>query len=321
MSTRGSTAESMSAYDTLPAGLPVTVRAGSRLSEVIFGLRSLRRAGHPHVDSTWFRDALHWSHTSGDLLTSLCAAPHGVPGFLLARIEPPSVWSDDLCSLLNVDDEVARGDIRDGFSGRVPQPVEAAFVDVRAGLATVIGQLDHYVTTILDPLWLRVSMALTAEVNRTRECLLRPGYSNAAGSTVIVTTAFGGRPESFVWSGRSLVSSPIANAGPVLDRTGMPRAPLASLIGHTRTTLLYALDSELTLLDLARATGQRRENVLHHLRVLCKTNLVLADASPQPRCRYRRTALAELLLDSGAGHNAVITPGLSRVPAGSRRMS
>jgi len=90
------------------------------------------------------------------------------------------------------------------------------------------------------------------------------------------------------------------------------------LIGHTRTTILYALDSEMTLLDLARATGQRRENIVHHLRVLAKTNLVLADAAPQPRCRYRRTALADLLLESGTGHNAVITPRLNH--AGSRRL-
>jgi DNA-binding transcriptional ArsR family regulator len=267
----------------------------------------------------WFRDALNWSHASGDLLTSLCAAPQGVPEFLLARIEPPSLWCDDLCSLSNVDHETARGDIREVFGERVPHAVGAAFDDVRAGLAAVIGQLDHYVSTILDPMWLRVSMALTAEVNQVRERLGSTGHSAVAGPTVIVTTAFGGKPESFYGSGHRIMSLPVANAGPVLYRTGMPRAPLASLIGHTRTTLLYALDCEMTVLELARATGQRRENVLHHLRVLSKTNLVLADASPQPRCRYRRTALADLLLESGAGDSAIITPVVAQMRRGPSR--
>jgi Bacterial regulatory protein, arsR family len=249
----------------------------------------------------WFREALRWSHTSGDLLTTLCAAPQGVPEFLLERIESPSLWCDELCYLLNVDDETVRRDLRRAFRDRVPAPVEAAFHDVRAGLAAVIGQLDQYVSTLVNPLWPQVSVALTSDVDHVRRSAGGQRGQVAAASMIMVTTAFGGRADTLYRNGRCIQSRPVAHAVPVLYRTGTPRAPLASLIGHARTTILYALDGEMTLRDLTRVTGQRRGNILHHLRVLCRTNLVLAGASRRPPATYKRTPLADLLLDSGVG--------------------
>jgi hypothetical protein len=253
----------------------------------------------------WFSEALKWSGSHGDLLTTLCSAPAGVPEFLLDRLESPAQWWDELCELLNVDDEMVRLDLQRAFRGRLPQPVELAFRDVRAGLAGVIGQLDQYASTTLNPIWPQVSAALATEVEQLRRTVtLRRGVPSRS-SKILLTTAFGGRAETLHRGPLSLQSQPLSHAVPVLHRTGTARAPLASLIGHTRTTILYALDGEMTLRDLARVTGQRRGNVLHHLRVLCRTNLVVAGGPSLRPSTYKRTPLADLLLDAGAGLRSV----------------
>jgi hypothetical protein len=288
--------------DRLPAGSSARVIAGSRLSEAVLGLRSIRQQGHPYVDSAWFHEAFQWSRVSGELLTTLCTTPHGVPGFLLAGLESPGSWSDQLCCLLSFDDETVRGDLGAAFRQRVPEAVEVGFTDARAGLATVIGQLDHYVSTILNPMWLRVSMALSAETDLLETALgSRPTFAAVSNSAAIIPTAFGGRPETFDRSGRTLVSIPIVQPAPVLHRKAMPRPPLAKLIGPARATILYALEREMTVRDLARITGQRQGNVLHHLNVLCHTNLVVGDdVTRHPPRKYWRSELGELLLDSDA---------------------
>ncbi|HEX3824496.1 MAG TPA: winged helix-turn-helix domain-containing protein [Mycobacteriales bacterium] len=302
----------------LPSGSYDAVVAGSRRSEAIFGLRSLRRPAHPYVDTVWFSEALKWCGGPGDLLTTLCAAPAGVPEFLLDRLESPALWWDELCDLLNVDDETVRLDLRRAFRSRVPQPVELAFRDVRAGLAGVIGQLDQYVSTVLNPIWPPVSTALTTEAEQLRRTVTLSRGQALRPTKVLVTTAFGGRADTLHRGPLTLSSHPLAQAVPVLHRNGAQRAPLASLIGHTRTTILYALDGEMTLRDLARVTGQRRGNVLHHLRVLCRTNLVLAGGPPRRPTTYQRTPLADLLLDTGAGLRSVDAGRSSEASTGTR---
>jgi DNA-binding transcriptional ArsR family regulator len=116
----------------------------------------------------------------------------------------------------------------------------------------------------------------------------------------ILPTALGGSFETFEQMGHRLVSLPIADPVSVLCQPGPPSVPVGSLIGQSRTVILYALEDTLTIRDLARVTGQQRSNVVHHLEVLRQTNLVdVADAPSRGQARYRRSALAELLLNDG----------------------
>jgi hypothetical protein len=286
----------------LPVGRHVQVIEGSRLSEAVFGLRSLRTPHHPHCNSSWFQEALRWSHTTGQLVTALCSAPAGVPEFLLDRIDSPADWCDELCSLLSVAHDDIKHDLQRAFQHRLPPAVEARFGDTREGLATVIAELDAYVSAILDPAWLRVSMALSTEVNNIRQFIgVSLGTNRTLPSTTIVPTAFGGRVETFCGPNRDLMSVPIADPGPVLNRNHLPRAPLASLIGHARTTILYALDGERTIRGLMHETGLRRDSIIHSLELLCATGLVAAQDMCNGRpASYRRTRFAEALLDTGS---------------------
>jgi DNA-binding transcriptional ArsR family regulator len=282
-------------------GCHAEVIAGSRLSEAVFGLRSIRRPGHPHVDSPWFRETFRWSQISGELLTALCSAPSGSPRFLLDRVECRATWSDELCGMLAVEDAAILCDIRRAFRQRVPSEVSKSFVDVRAGLAAVISQLDDYVSKILEPLWLRVSMALSAEVQQIQRTLPAERGLVRHFSTLVLPTALGGSLERFDQLGQRLVSLPIADPGSVFCPSGTPSVPVSSLIGQSRTVILYALEDASTISELAHLTGQRRANVVHHLEVLRGTNLVdAADVLSRGQVRYRRTALAELLLSLGA---------------------
>jgi hypothetical protein len=271
---------------------------GTRLSEAIVGLRSLRQLGHPHVDTQWFRDALRWSVAEGDLLTTLCAAPAGPPEFLLDCLSAARPWPDELYELLGMDEATVRRDLSRAFRDRLPAEVEAAFDDHREGLALVIRQVDHYVSTVLEPLWLRVSMALSSDVERIKEMLGSRLESTAAtGLPVLVPTVFGLSAESFTWAGSSLVSVPVARPASVLTASRLPRAPVATLIGASRAAILFALDDAMSARDLARVTGQRRASLLHHLRVLCQTNLV-AEIELRHSLMFRRTRVGDLLIDT-----------------------
>jgi hypothetical protein len=238
----------------------------------------------------------------GSVGDRLCQAPGGVPEFLLDLIESPSSWRDELCSLLSVADDDIENDLQSAFKQRVPPGVQACFDDTRDGLAIVIGQLDAYVSSILDPAWLRASMALSTEVTHVGQVMgIALGTGRGRWSTTLMPTVFGVTLETFSWSGRQLMSVPIDQPARVLNRNRTPRAPLASLLGQPRSTILYALSSEVTVRDLVTATGQRHDSIVRSLELLCGTGLIAAeDAAAGRPATYRRTRLSEALLDAGA---------------------
>jgi hypothetical protein len=274
------------------------VMIGTRLSEAIAGLRSVRQLGHPYVDTEWFRDALRWSANEGDVLTTLCAAPEGPPGFLLDCVSAARPWPDELYDLLTMDAPRVQRDLTVAFDDHVPSAVQAAFDDHREGLAAVIRQFDRYVSAVLEPMWLRVSMALSSDVERIKELLGNQLSQTADPSLpVAVPTAFGVRIEAFRRTSASMVSVPVARPETVFATTRLPRAPVATLIGASRATILFALDDAMTARDLARVTGQRKGSLLHHLRVLCQTNLV-AEVELKRSSVFRRTPFGDLLIDT-----------------------
>ncbi|HTW19077.1 MAG TPA: helix-turn-helix domain-containing protein [Mycobacteriales bacterium] len=294
--------KSLAAVEAGPSPTPQLL-SGSRLSEAVFGLRHLRDTNHPYVDSAWFRAALSWCATADrDLIRAICAAPHGVPEFLLDRIEESACWPDQLYGLIAVEDGAVGQDLRRVFADGLPPEVMARFASPREGLAEIIRELDHYVTTVLEPMWLPLSMSLTSDVDPAGDVSTVYAARSSAKPPTIIPTVLGIRAEAFDHDDGLLVCRPVERPGTALYGEGRPRLALAQLLGYPRTVILYALEGEMTAHELARATGQRRKNTLHHLRVLARTHLVTREVARGRAAAptYRRTALGAELLGSQA---------------------
>lgn len=288
------------------------VMEGSRLLEAVLSLRHLRRDRHPRLETDWFRRALNWDHPDGDLLRALCTAPAAIPAFLLPRPATTSAWPDQLLGWLDEDSIGVWRQLEAAFRGAVPPHVESSFRDTRAGMAALIRAIDDYVAGVLSPVWFRAAVVLAQgaeQLARSPQPANIARIPDGADRLLLVPTVLGVDVEDHPLGGRTVVRAvPAAGASAVFADGRAARPPLAELLGHSRAALLYALDTAETIMDLARATGQGRQNVKYHLDVLCRARLVARTGTRAAAARYARTALGDQLLSVGAARTAHVRP-------------
>ena len=278
-----------SPWGLVAGGLVLTPTRGL---ETVLGLRRLGMRSHPHRDTAWFDRAVRWSRSRGSLLRELCAAPVGIPAFLLlphhpelGTAQPPAYGTGGASGLWK--------QLTWAFAGSVPLGVERKFRDERAAFGEVTDLVEDYAETVLDAEWPRLQAALVQETSRLRATSTPDGPCGDA----VVATVLGLPGCRLRMPGPTgLVAIPVRGAEAILAPAPVPTG-LAALIGRSRDAVLRSLSRPLTATQIAKSTGERRHTVKQDLGVLMGAGLLEAvSGGPDSPTTYVRTAAGDLLV-------------------------
>ncbi|MFD5098265.1 ArsR/SmtB family transcription factor [Streptomyces albidochromogenes] len=315
------------------ADLSLICFARSPLEEAIQSLSVPSDARRSAMHRPWLAAA--GSRISGldlDLLRALVCQPNVLPDFLCP---PPTrmdtQFHEELAYVRASTAEQVRAGIDDVRGTKPVPPVLNALYDApERHLGRLVDQIDDYWQAAIEPVWPRLSALLEADLAYRARCLTTGGlaglfadlhpeieyrgdsvrihkphhsYQRPASDTgmLLVPCVFGWPRLTVLYTedvARPALGYPARGVADVWsvarDTQG---APLADLMGRTRSQVLASLDLPMSTTHIAALLGMTTPTASHHLSVLRRCNLVSSQRSGR-EVLYQRTPLGSSLLDS-----------------------
>jgi DNA-binding transcriptional ArsR family regulator len=327
------------------ADLGRTRFAYSPLAEVAESLYVLSARQVPAVHQPWLA-AVRPSLGRVDLalLTAVVPARPFIADFFFGGVGDRSTSIEQqLQALATTPTDVLRRGLEQVWRGdAIPEHVDELLAHEGRGPRRLADALWEYWRVALEPRWPLMRAVLDDDVayraGELAQCGIEgllsgvhPDLSMAGDLIQIEKKRHSGReehdlagtgmllvPSIFVWpnvlfaagpTGPPSLTYPARGIGNVWQArpSEMDEDPLASLLGRSRAAILRALSVPQSTTDLALSLRQSPPSVSQHLSVLRRTGLVVSWRSGR-RVYYRRTALADSVLEASGGTKAADAP-------------
>ncbi|MBV1852712.1 helix-turn-helix domain-containing protein [Catellatospora tritici] len=302
--------------------------AHSPMVEVVTSTMVLTRRTDHWLYAAW-RERTAPLFTAPELavLRAVVSGPCYIPDFLTPVLPTarPSL-DDELAAVAATPLDRVAFEVQAAWAGHAAPPEAARFdTDPATALAELVGQVRHYFTQAIAPVWPRLRAAVEAELAHRARTAADDGPRTLLaglhprldwdGSALLLASA---KSRQWTLDGHRLALLPTGFAGSVLHTMteavhgralwyaprgygGMwdaevpqPAEALAALLGPTRAAVLSALAVPASTGEIAATLGLAPATASHHLTTLRDSGLVAAERTGR-RLRYRRTTVGEQL--------------------------
>lgn len=315
--------------------------AYSPLAEAVESLHQVHSGNVHPLHRGWYAEASEGlRRVDSDLLRSVIHPGNHLADFLFAGASGIETTIEDQLHLVATwPPEQFLTELERTWRAVGANPTARHLLEQAGAPQRVAIELERYWVEVLAPYWPKLRAALDADVAHRLERLARGGISallsdlHPSMQATDDVIRIRGRDDRDVHGRRGLTLVPSVFAWPRLwvdlDQPsltygvrgvgalweGRPaeaaqQDAMADLIGRSRAEILLGLEAPRSTTEVARQLGLSAATVSAHLSVLRRSGLVTSWRSGR-RVLYQRTALASMLVASGADEADSGLPGLS----------